>query len=167
MPLAAVATPPTLPPMKITAMLCCSALTIFALAQATGVVAQPKVADPVKKADAAKKEAPATIEGVEVSRGALGYLGVQIVNGSFKISFYDAKKKPITADVTRALLRWNPKYKSGSDRVVLNLSGDGKSLSSARDIRPPYLFKLFITLLKEAADGDDAAGETFVIDFRG
>ncbi|MEO6244968.1 MAG: hypothetical protein ABIQ12_06000 [Opitutaceae bacterium] len=152
--------------MKRTAVLCCSALTVFALAQIGVATAQPKAADSAKQAEAAKNAAPPTIEGVEVSRGALGYLGVQIVDSSFKISFYDAKKKPIKADVTRALLRWNPKYKSGSDRVVLNLSGDGKSLSAPRDIRPPYVFKLFITLLKDAADGDDTAGETYVIDFR-
>jgi hypothetical protein len=152
--------------MKKSAVLCCSALVVFAWAQPTVGMAQTKAADSAKKADGAKKEAPPTIDGVEVSRGALGFLGVQIVEGSFKIAFYDAKKKPIKADVTRALLRWNPKYKIGSERVVLNLSGDGKSLTSARDIRPPYLFKLFITLLKDGADGEDAAGETYVIDFR-
>jgi len=121
---------------------------------------------PGKKAEPPSAEEPATIEGMEVSRGERGFMGVQIVNGTFKIAFYDAKKKLIAPDVVRAALWWDPKYKVGRERVVLNLSGDGKSLSSPRAIRPPYNFKLFITLIKESTEAEDAAGETHVIDFR-
>jgi hypothetical protein len=117
-----------------------------------------------KKTEKEKKEPK--IEGMEVSRGELGFLGVQIVNGTFKISFYDKKKQPIAADVMRAVLRWDPKYKVGQERVVLNLSDDGKSLASPKTIRPPYAFKLFITLLKDATETADPVGETHVIDFR-
>ena len=92
---------------------------------------------------------------------------MQIVNSTFKISFYDANRKPAKADVARALLRWVPKSRSGSEWVVLNLSEDGKSLVSPKTIRPPYFFKLFITLLKDAPAGEEAAGETYVVDFRG
>ncbi|MBL9201829.1 MAG: hypothetical protein JNL39_15065 [Opitutaceae bacterium] len=130
-------------------------------------------AAPAKKGDAAKKgegkaPEPAKIEGMEVARRGGGYLGVAMVGGTFKISFYDAKKKPVTADVARAVLRWDPKYKVGSERVVLNRTEDGKALASPRNIRPPYLFKLYITLLKDAAEGEvaEGAGETHVIDFR-
>ena len=101
-----------------------------------------------------------------VPRGERGFLGVQIVNNTFKISFYDAKKKPVPPDVTRAVLRWDPKYKVGQERVVLNLSEDGKSLASPRSIRAPYNFKLRITLLKDATETEDPVGETLVIDFR-
>jgi len=127
-----------------------------------------KPADPTKKADAAKKDAPGKIEGIEIARAKGGFLGVQIVDSSFKITFYDAKKKPVAADVVRALLRWDPKYKVGQERLVLNRSDDGKSLASPRNIRPPYLFKLTIVLLQEAAGTEDgtAAGETYVIDFK-
>jgi hypothetical protein len=113
----------------------------------------------------AKKE-PAKIEGIVVARGEKGFLGVQMVNGTFRIAFYDVKKKPVEVDVTRAVLRWDPKYKVGQDRVVLNRSDDGKALVSPRNIRPPYNFKLFITLLKEATDAEEPVGETHVIDFR-
>jgi len=120
--------------------------------------------------DASKKTEPAEkeykIEGVEVPRGARGFLGVQIVSGAFKISFYDSKKKPIPADVNRALLRWDPKYKVGQERLVLTASEDGKSLTSPKPIRPPYLFKLFITLTKDASETAEPVGETYVIDFR-
>ena len=125
----------------------------------------PKKTDGVKKAEPPKKEEP-KIEGVEVPRGEKGFLGVQIVNGAFKISFYDAKKKPAAVDVARAVLRWDPKYKVGQERVVLNVDSDGKSLSSPKPIRPPYNFKLFITLIKEATEKEDNVGETYVIDFR-
>jgi hypothetical protein len=133
------------------------------------LAADPAGAKPApRKGESAKQAEAARIEGVEVARGS-GFLGVQIVGGTFKISFYDAKKKPIAADAMRAVLRWDPKYKVGSERVVLNRTEDGLALASPRNIRPPYLFKLYITLLKSAAEGDsaEAAGETFVIDFRG
>ena len=152
--------------MKISIVLCSLVLTVGVGAQGTAGPCATKKAEAAKKADAAKVEAPPQIDGMVVPRGALGFMAVQIVGNTFKISFYDAKKKPTKADVTRAILRWDPKYKVGSERVVLNLSEDGKSLASPRNIRPPYLFKLFITLLKDAAEGEDAPGETHVIDFR-
>lgn len=127
--------------------------------------AATKKADPAKKTEPAKKAEP-KIDGVVVSRGDKGFLGVQIVNGTFKITFHDVKKNPIAPDVARAVLRWDPKYKVGQDRVVLNPGEDGKSLSSPRSIRPPYQFKLFIVLLKQAGEGEDPAAETHVIDFK-
>jgi hypothetical protein len=116
---------------------------------------------------AAKKEEPPKIEGVEVSRGDRGFLGVQIANGGFKINFYDAKKKPVTPDVARALLRWDPKNKVGQERMILN-PGEPFALSNPKVVRPPYTFKLFITLLKDgASDGAESpVGENYVIDFR-
>ena len=117
-----------------------------------------------KKADA-KKEEP-KIPGVVIARGERGFLGVEIIGSAFKITFYDAKRQKIAPDVTRAVLRWDPKYKVGQERLVLNADADGKSLSSPRSIRPPYNFKLFITLLKEASESEEPVGETHVIDFR-
>ncbi|MBL9189406.1 MAG: hypothetical protein JNK23_18130 [Opitutaceae bacterium] len=133
------------------------------------MAAEPSPKAAKKKGETEKKAEAATIEGMEVSRGAAGFLGVQIVGTTFKISFYDAKRKPIAADVPRAVLRWDPKYKVGSERLLLTRTEDGMALTSSRNVRPPYLFKLFITLLPNAADGEaaDGAGETHVIDFRG
>lgn len=124
------------------------------------------------KAKAESKTAPGKkapepkIEGMEVSRGEVGYLGVAIVGGQFKITFYDKKKAPVVADVHRALLRWDPKYKQGQERVVLNLTEDGKALTAPKAIRPPYTFKLFITLMKKSETGEDKATETYTIDYR-
>ncbi len=123
------------------------------------------------KAPAKKAEAVPKIEGMEIARGAKGFLGLQLVGGTFKLSCYDMKKKPVAPDVARAMLRWDPKGKVGQERLVLNR--DGMALSSPRPVRPPYVFKLFITLIPEGAatgDGADAAaaaGETIVVDFKG
>jgi hypothetical protein len=127
--------------------------------------ATTKKTETAKKAEPEKKEEP-KINGIVVSRGEKGFMGVEIVGSSFKITFYDTKKKPIAPDVARAALRWDPKYKVGQERVILNPDADGKSLSNPRTIRPPYHFKLFITLVKEATEKEDPVGETHVIDFR-
>jgi hypothetical protein len=126
-------------------------------------------ADPKKdaKKDAKKKEEPGKIEGVEISRGAKGFMGIRVVDGVFRLTFYDAKKKPRAPDVARAMLRWPVNYKGGDERTVLNPGGDANSLTSAKVVRPPLTFKLYITLL--AAEGSEEAGtgsETFVVDFR-
>ena len=138
-------------------------------APGTGKAAAPaagtKAADKAGKEK--KEEPPPKIEGMEIARGGdKGFLGVQIVNATFKINFYDAKKKPMAPDVARAALRWDPKYKIGEERVILNPAE--KALTSPRNIRPPYNFKLFITFFKEPAEGADAVvSENYTIDFRG
>jgi len=171
--------------MKIlVALLGSAALFTFAVAQSStppprivlpGSKAPPAGSSPTAPKDAGKKsgkaakkeEPPAKIEGITIPRGEKGFLGIQIVDSTFKLSFYDAKKKPVAVDVARAALRWDPKYKLGQERVVLNPGSDGKSLSSPRNIRPPYNFKLFITLLKDSSGSDESpVGETFVIDFK-
>jgi hypothetical protein len=131
----------------------------------------PKSTPPAKaakdsKKDVKKEEAP-KIEGIEIVRGGgAGYLGVLIAeNNSFKINFYDAKKKPTAPDVKRAVLRWDAKNKIGMDRALLTESGSF-ALASEKTVKPPYTFKLFITLLKEGAEGEETVGESYTIDFR-
>lgn len=112
----------------------------------------------------AKAEAPAKIEGMEIPRGDGRYLGLAIVDGKFRLSFYDAKKKPVAPDASRAALRWDAKYKVGLERIVL-MPGEGNVLTSERFIRPPYNFKLTIVLLGDTSGGNEPAGETYVVDF--
>ncbi len=118
------------------------------------------------KAPAKPEEKPGKIDGMEIPRGAKGFLGIEVKDGMFKLSFYDAKKKPVAADMDRAALRWDAKYKVGEERLVLTPGPDGKALTAGKNIRPPYNFKLFITLIREAKDGQDAVNESHVIDFR-
>jgi len=105
---------------------------------------------------------PAKIEGVEIARPAGGYLGLNLVGGRFVLSFYDAEKKPAKADVVRASLRWPVRYQPSDERVVLNPAGDGKSLTSAKVIRPPHRFRVYIALFVE---GNDDPVETHNVEF--
>jgi hypothetical protein len=108
-------------------------------------------------------EPPATIAGLEIARGPKGFLGLQVSGGVFQLAFYDTKKKPAKADLARAVLRWTPNYKPGTEIYVLEPSGDGQVLTSPRNVRPPYQFKLFMSLF--AAGGEEPV-ESFVVDFR-
>ena len=156
---------------SLIALLCSLVVAVCSYAQTPGGATKSPPATKAatdkaeKKADATKK-APPKIEGMEVSRGENGFLGVQIVDGTFRINFYNVKKEPIAPNVARALLRWDPKNKAGQERLVLNPSGDGKALASSKPVAPPYSFKLFIVLSKLTAEGEDPAPETIVIDFR-
>ena len=86
------------------------------------------------------------IEGMEIKRWS-GFMGIAVVRGNFKITFYDAKKKPVPVppEIARAALRWSVIYQPKDERVVLNPSEDNKALTSPKVIKPPLNFKLFIT----------------------
>jgi len=113
--------------------------------------------DPKKK----KEEAPAKIDGLTIARGA-GFLGLQIVGGHFKLSFYDAKKKPVAPDVASAVLRWKVNYQPELEHTQLTPGGGPNSLTSEKVIRQPYSFRLTLLLLK---GDDDENPETLQIDF--
>ena len=95
----------------------------------------------------AKVEEEPKIPGFVIPRDKGGYLGLTLENGNFKMSFYDAKKKPVKADVIRARARWPVNYKVGNERAVLNPTSDGMALISNHFVRPPYIFKLYLTLM--------------------
>ena len=120
--------------------------------------AAPKKDDKKKKE---KDEPPAKIEGVTVARGT-GFLGLQIVGGNFKLSFYDAKKKPVPPDVASAVLRWKVNYQPELEHVLLTPGGGANSLTSTKVIRQPYSFNVTLLLLK---GDDDPTPETFQVSF--
>ena len=124
--------------------------------------AGPKAATPATPAS--KDEAP-KIEGQEIKRGDR-YLGIAVVGGNFKLTFYDSKKKPMAPEVARAALRWRASYQPADERAVLTPAGDGKSLSSAKVVKPPLSFKLYIVLIP-AEGSEESASESYQIDFRG
>ena len=123
-------------------------------------------AKPAPKKDEKKKEDEmGKIDGMEIKRGS-GFMGLQIVDGTFKLSFYDAKKKPVKPDVARAAFRWNVNYQKAPERTILSVSGT--ALVSDKTVKPPYNFKLFVTLFKDAGEGyeaSDAGAENLTIDF--
>lgn len=128
--------------------------------------ADAKAAPAAAKKDEKKKKADemGKIDGLEIPRGA-GFMGIQIVGGVFKLTTYDARKKPAAADFTRVALRWNPSNQKAPERALLVPGGGLGSFTSEKIVKPPYAFKLFITLIK--GDGDDAPVENFTVDFQG
>lgn len=120
-----------------------------------------------KEAPGAKKEEPmGVIPGTTLVRPNGHFLGLTLQDGKYKLTFYNAKKKPEKVDVARAVARWPNLHGPGDNRTILNPAGDGTFLMGAQFVRGPHAFKLFITLL--SGEGDEAAGvENYTVDFRG
>jgi hypothetical protein len=118
------------------------------------------------KPEAKKEEELPKIPGTEIARPNGTKLGLEVVDGKFKLTFYDKKHKPMVMDVTRATARW-PNTRSGTPsdyRTVLN--GSGTTLVGARPVFPPYTFLVFLTLLQ--GEGDEAkAVENYTVAFKG
>jgi len=108
-----------------------------------------------------KDEPP--IPGIVIQRPNGNQLGLTIEGGTFKLSFYDKKRKSIPADVTRARANWNPIYKAIPEQTMLNVLTGGKALGGGKPVRPPYAFKLHLTLLKGEGDAEQAV-ETYTVD---
>jgi hypothetical protein len=104
-----------------------------------------------------------TIPGFVIPRTSGGYLSLQVVEGKFMLRFFGADKKPVPVNVARAAVRWIVHYSVLNERTVLNPNGDNTALTSPKFVRPPYLFKLYLTLL--GPEGEESV-EDYVIDFR-
>src|SRR5688572_20268399 len=111
--------------------------TGWLLALAWVLVAVAGAAEKTKPAAPAEKPAEENkIAGVTIPRPTGEFLGLEISNNNFVLTFYDAKKKKKPIDVVRATLRWPVRYQPNDERLVLNPGSDGTSLTSARVIRP-------------------------------
>jgi hypothetical protein len=105
-----------------------------------------------------------TIAGTAIQRSVGdGWLGLELKDSTFVLTFYNAKKKPVAADKSGAAMRWPVHYQPNDERTELLPTGDPAVLASDYTVRPPYSFKLHITLL----GGDPNAVESYVIDFGG
>ena len=112
---------------------------------------------------APKAGEPAKIPGVEIARPAKGFLGLQVSGGNFILSFYDENRQPVPPAAARAVLRWTPTNRTGSEFYVLETAADGKALTSPKTVRPPYQFRLVLSLF---AAGAENPFETHNVDFR-
>ncbi len=124
--------------------------------------ADPKAA-PAKKE--VKKEAPLPkIPGTVITRPNGTFLGLEVVEGNFKLTFYDKKHKPMAVDVTRGAARWPNPHARGDSRTVLN--GSGTALVGAKPVQPPFTFNVYLTLLQ--GEGEEAkVVESYTVEFRG
>lgn len=157
-------------PMKIAAALL--GMVILSAGLQAQTPAAPTPAAPAKpgaaKSDpkAKPKEEMGKVEGIVLTRPNGLALGLTLVEGKFKLTFYDKMKKPAKVDVTRALARWPNVHGPGDNRTVLNPAGNGTFLMGAQFVRPPYSFKLYLTLMKGEGDSAEAV-ESYTVDFRG
>lgn len=106
------------------------------------------------------KDEMGTIAGIPIQRGS-GWLGLELIDSTFKLTFYNEKKKPVAADASSAVMRWTVKYQPNDERTLLTPAGPSV-LASSYVVKPPHVFLLHLTLL--FADKPDAS-EPYVIDF--
>ncbi|MBI2815022.1 MAG: hypothetical protein HYX71_12135 [Opitutae bacterium] len=120
-------------------------------------------APPAKKVEKKKEELP-KIPGTVINRPNGTFLGLEVVGGNFKLTFYDKKHKPMAVDVTRATARWPNPRSPGDNRTVLN--GSGAALVGQKPVVPPFKFNVFLTLL--VGEGEEAkAVENYTVAFKG
>lgn len=124
--------------------------------------AKAKPSSVTPKADEKRVVPIGVVDGVTIPRPNGTFLGLQVVNNNFVLSFYNEKKRKIPPDVTRATTRWPVKYQPTDERTVLNPGADGTSLTSPKTVRPPHLFKVALNLFVE---GNESAVETYSIDY--
>ena len=151
--------------MKLSRLIivCTLATSLGCLAQGTYGTKADKAVQNAKTEDKAEAEIP----GMTIERSVPGkLLGLQVLGGNFKLSFYDKDKQPVQADMKQAVMRWRVNYQKAEERALLDVGGDGTFLTSAFVVRPPYNFRLFIVLLTGDSEKDKNA-ETYSVDFRG
>ena len=120
-------------------------------------------ATPAKKVEKKKEELP-KIPGTVINRSNGTLLGLEVVGGRFKLTFYDKKHKPMAVDVTRATARWPNPRSPGNNRTVLN--GSGTALVGEKPVVPPFTFNVFLALL--VGEGEEAkAVENYTVAFKG
>lgn len=120
------------------------------------------------------EEKEGTIAGTPVQRANGGWLGIEIRDQCFRMTFYGEKKKPVPADVASVVLWWPVHYQPNNERTELVASDDPAVLASAKVIKPPYAFRLHVILLTDPNSGAShpygakvEEPESYVIDFSG
>ena len=119
---------------------------------------------PAKAAPAETTQSEGVIPGTTIARPNGHFLGLEVVTGNFKLSFYNEHKKPEAGDLSSAVLRWPVHYQPNDERTLLTPTGDGLALTSGKAVKAPLSFKLFMSMF---APGKTDPVESYVIDFRG
>lgn len=142
----------------------CTRLVLALLLSNGALIATSHAAAAGAKTAAAGKaaEEEKVIEGVTINRPGDAFLGLQVVNGNFVLSFYDKDKNKVAPDRIRASLRWPVKYQPNDERAVLQPGADGTSLTSSKVVRPPFAFRVYVSLFVE---GTEEPVESYSIDF--
>ncbi len=144
------------PVLKTLLMTASLTMVVPILAQSTPP-ARPKADAPPEAPDS-----ETVLPGSVVPHGE-GWLSLAIADGTFVLSLYDARKQPIDMPFVRATARWNSPLRTSEQRLVMNPAGDGRTLKGNKPVRPPHVFKVFLTLINP----DDSVGASYAIDIRG
>jgi hypothetical protein len=152
----------TLGGMKLNTAVAKSLLMAASIGMIVPLAAQtPPKPKTTKPAPAPAKE-EFKIEGLEIARANGKFLGLTVEGTRLVVKFYDKEKKPAAVDVARAAARWNPVNKKGEERSILNPNDAKTALVSTPDVKPPLVFKVYLTLL----DGQGNAVESIIADLR-
>jgi hypothetical protein len=142
-------------------------ITLFAFVATLAVASSGAENNAAAAAPAAAAEEEPKLEGVVVERTSGGFLTLTMDGKKLVLRFFDEKKKPIAADVNGGFVRFQFGNRS-PERRPLNLAADGLSMTHGEPLRPPHVFKAFITLRHGEASGegeDDAGAEKYIVDF--
>ncbi len=116
--------------------------------------------------DAKKEEPMGKIEGTTLTRPNGNFLGLTLVEGKYKLTFYEKKKKkPMKVDALRVIARWHNPHGPGNNQSILNPAGNGTYMMGSQFVRGPHAFNL--TLIVVLTEGENAQTETYTVPFRG
>lgn len=101
------------------------------------------------------------LDGVVVKRADGTYMTVTMDGPAMALRFFNAKKAPIAPNKTNGVVRFQFPSRTQEQRV-LTVSADGKSLTHGRPLRPPFIFKAFITLT--VGEGDSSP-ESYTVNY--
>ena len=101
-----------------------------------------------------------TIQGIPIKRSQGGWLGLELKDSNFILTFYNDKKKPVAADRPSAVVWWSVHYQPNAERTELTAGGSPSVLASSYVVKEPHTYKLHMTLL-ETGTSDV---ETYVVD---
>ncbi len=113
----------------------------FLSALAISLLAGASFSPLLAQSDGGDEEGMMPEMGAYIDASDGGFINIRIVGNNFHLYFLDAEKKLIEPTYKRALIRYeNVARKDRDERLILNLSADGQSLTSGRVVRPPFNF---------------------------
>lgn len=107
------------------------------------------------QSDDEKKEGTLPELGLYVPREEGGSINLRIEERNFKLYFMDAEKKVVPPVYSSVILRYEnaAKKNRGKETLILQLSPDGKYLTSGRNVKLP--FDLWVNIMfKDPKDPD-------------
>lgn len=121
-----------------------------------------RAADETSAANAkTPEEIVAQLDGKVLPRPGGGWIQLNMEGVSLVVRFYDEKARPVPPDVDRGVARFVFRDRKEERRVLVTITG-GDELSHGRPIRPPHIFKLFLSFYR--GDSSDAV-ESYTADF--